>query len=353
MKIEKEKIRLLPIDLVQIKQAGKLKSRNTGSVFNLSAHQIEILELFNKTFSLYEVVHHFFKKGQLVSFSAINVLLKFLIEEGHVVNESFRDYFIKQNIVENLLSKFFDKFSNEEAVKNVNKYKIKELPFFRNLAADTVQVLIKHSRMVEVPSGVTLCQQGMLQRSLLVLLSGQASVLKKNEKGQVSKKHTLIESSIFGEVGFFFDEPRSASVVTDTKCNVLVMQYIPELYDDMVNFEKSNNLQSRIKLIQALNSSSIFKDLPQECFDSLIFAGEVKTLPINFEICKEGDIGNACYVIIEGQVKVSKGGISVANLGVGDCFGEMALVVSQGKRTATVQALTELSVLEISTSRFY
>lgn len=353
MKIEKEKIRILPLDLAQIKQSGKLRGRNTKSDLALSALHIEMLELFNKTFSLYDVFQHFYKKRQSLSYEATLGFLVYLIEEGYILNESFRDYFIKQSAIENIFSKLTDKFSGEEPVKVVTKNEIKNLPFFRNLSAEAIELLLKHSRTVEVPAGVTLCNQGALQRSLLVLLSGQASVLKKNEKGVISKNYTLTESNVFGEVGFFFAEARSASVVTDTNCKVMVIQYIPEVYDDMIKFEKSRNLQLRIKMIQALSRSSIFKGLPQDCFDALIFAGVTKQIPADTYICKEGEAGETCYLIIEGQVEVHKGGKSVARLGAGDCFGEMALLVTRGRRTATVKSLTDMDVLEIPTPNFY
>lgn len=54
----------------------------------------------------------------------------------------------------------------------------------------------------------------------------------------------------------------------------------------------------------------------------------------------EGDIGDSFYILIAGEVVVEKirGGkpLELARLGVGDCFGEMALV-GKHQRTATVR----------------
>jgi CRP-like cAMP-binding protein len=50
---------------------------------------------------------------------------------------------------------------------------------------------------------------------------------------------------------------------------------------------------------------------------------------------------------------VSQKGKSIRVLSQGDCFGEMALIINQGKRTATVKAQTEVIAMEIPSEKFY
>jgi NADH dehydrogenase len=73
-------------------------------------------------------------------------------------------------------------------------------------------------------------------------------------------------------------------------------------------------------------------------------------------IFREGDRGDWLYVVTEGQVEVSRtvaggGETPVRHLGVGECFGEIALV-SDRARSATVRAVSATSVLAVDREAF-
>jgi CRP-like cAMP-binding protein len=72
-------------------------------------------------------------------------------------------------------------------------------------------------------------------------------------------------------------------------------------------------------------------------------------------IVRQGEVGNCMYVIQQGQVEVllRKGDadVSVAVLGEGDFFGEMALF-DQEVRSATVRARGEVRVLTLEKRTF-
>lgn len=56
--------------------------------------------------------------------------------------------------------------------------------------------------------------------------------------------------------------------------------------------------------------------------------------------------GIGFFVVADGEAEVTVDGKAVATLGAGDHFGEIALI-SEGERTATVTATSELRLLEI------
>ncbi len=64
------------------------------------------------------------------------------------------------------------------------------------------------------------------------------------------------------------------------------------------------------------------------------------------EVITEGDVGETAYIVNSGRLAVLKGGVAIAELAEGDCFGEIALL-SDVRRTATVRCLTacDLTVL--------
>ncbi|MES2356338.1 MAG: serine/threonine-protein kinase [Pseudomonadota bacterium] len=62
-------------------------------------------------------------------------------------------------------------------------------------------------------------------------------------------------------------------------------------------------------------------------------------------LVREGELGQALYIIISGEVKVTRGNRFMGALSAGDCFGEMALV--HGKRTATITSVSAVEFIRI------
>ena len=75
------------------------------------------------------------------------------------------------------------------------------------------------------------------------------------------------------------------------------------------------------------------------------------TLEQGKEFVTQGDVGREAFVIVEGTAEVSRGGQTIAELGPGDCVGELALL-DHGPRTATVTAATPLTVLVLGPREF-
>jgi CRP-like cAMP-binding protein len=75
-------------------------------------------------------------------------------------------------------------------------------------------------------------------------------------------------------------------------------------------------------------------------------------------ICAEGDPGREMFVLRTGKVEVRKHAregtriIKLAQMGVGDCFGEMSLIDIQ-PRSATVLALEDTSLYVVSNMDLY
>ena len=64
-------------------------------------------------------------------------------------------------------------------------------------------------------------------------------------------------------------------------------------------------------------------------------------------IVREHEDEHSLYVLVEGQVEVSKDGQPVRDLPPGDCFGEIAYL-SERRRSATVTALTRVTTLRLN-----
>lgn len=339
-----------------------LKTFEVAALGKLPTDQLEIVGLFQRSFSITEVVNYYFSKGRLVSFFNILTVVRLLLAKQLVVNVNFYNYFNPLNLEKfsgfvNLLLDLgileLDPKKPVTPLPATSKNVLKDIPFFRSLAPQMVELFLQNSSVVQVSSGITFCQEGASQRTLLVLLKGKATVYKKNPAGAFERVVVLNEGSLFGEAGFFFGTPRSASVIADENCQVLVIKYIPEIFDGLIKTEVARDLQMRIWAIHALLKSEMFKDLPQDCFDALIFSGELKKIPARKVVCKQGEQGQTCYIIIQGRVSVNKNLTLVKFLEQGDCFGELALLATGGVRTASVHTETDVILLEIHRNQFY
>jgi CRP/FNR family transcriptional regulator, cyclic AMP receptor protein len=77
--------------------------------------------------------------------------------------------------------------------------------------------------------------------------------------------------------------------------------------------------------------------------DAILEAGQV--------LCHQGEVGLACYVIVEGEVDVVVRHRVIARVGAGQTVGEMALLDGR-PRSATVIARSQLHLLVIDADRF-
>ena len=97
----------------------------------------------------------------------------------------------------------------------------------------------------------------------------------------------------------------------------------------------------------SLRRLRFFDQFTDAQIDEFMHASNMLSFRPGDTIIREGNIDNAFYIVVVGQVRVSKGGKELMTLGKGDVFGEIAFL-SAVKRTATVDAATEVLALKIS-----
>ena len=93
--------------------------------------------------------------------------------------------------------------------------------------------------------------------------------------------------------------------------------------------------------VDALRRVPLFEGLSRRQLVQLARVSEDLEVPAGEVLCKEGQLGREFFVIIDGEVEVTKDGKRLAVRGGGEFFGEIALL-QQGPRTATVTARTPL-----------
>lgn len=91
------------------------------------------------------------------------------------------------------------------------------------------------------------------------------------------------------------------------------------------------------RLQEALRQVSVFEEAPAPFFEKIKLCLRYEEHPAGKILVREGQRGDAMYLIREGQVEIIKDFQTIATLGQGDVFGEMSLLNSEA-RTATVRA---------------
>lgn len=101
-----------------------------------------------------------------------------------------------------------------------------------------------------------------------------------------------------------------------------------------------------------LQGVALFTDLNfQETLRVLTVVREVRFAPGDV-IIREGEVGTELFVLLEGEVEVTRDGVFLTRIGQGGHFGELGLI-GDGVRSASVHAVTPAVALAISRDEFY
>lgn len=95
-----------------------------------------------------------------------------------------------------------------------------------------------------------------------------------------------------------------------------------------------------------LKAVPLFSRLTDAELDSLAEVVNEVEVEQGVALASEGDFGHALFAVEDGEAEVLQGGVTIASLRRGDVFGEIA-VLSSGRRTASVVALTPIRLISI------
>lgn len=108
-----------------------------------------------------------------------------------------------------------------------------------------------------------------------------------------------------------------------------------------------------IEKMMLIRQVPIFADLAAEDLEELAQIVEERRVEVNRDVFKEGEAGDAVYLIVKGDVVVFTGGGDTGRpekvlntLGAGACIGEMA-VLDSAPRSATVRATSRARLLRV------
>lgn len=230
------------------------------------------------------------------------------------------------------------------------------LPFLRDVPRSELRHVALHLDVEEVETGQLIVRQGARGDRFFVILDGQVRVVRIAADERADRLATLGPGDYFGEAALVANVPRTATVIAESPVRLLSL--------DAGHFRRW--LASRVGLGVAVRRSQaerdhlarlpLFAGLGPGELDRLAARVLVTRYSAGDTIIQQGDAGDRFFVIVDGRVEVVRlddGGdeVSVADLGVGDYFGEMALL-DQSPRSATVRALSAVEAYTLTTDDF-
>jgi CRP/FNR family cyclic AMP-dependent transcriptional regulator len=99
-------------------------------------------------------------------------------------------------------------------------------------------------------------------------------------------------------------------------------------------------------------SVPLFASLAPEQREAMASLTELRSEPTGAQLIGEGAPGYSLFILLDGTAKVTSGEAEPRTLGPGDFFGEVALLGSEGRRSATVTATSDVTLAVMFGSDF-
>jgi CRP-like cAMP-binding protein len=232
---------------------------------------------------------------------------------------------------------------------------LQKIEFLTDVSEWKLHLLANLFRYQTVEAGVLVFEEGDRGSHMYIVSQGTVKISAKNEEGVDVEFATLKEGDYFGEIALINDMPRTATVTAVTRCLLLVLGV-----DDFRNFlivvpDLKNGFEEVVKKRTAQQFKKFnvpfFASFPEERYTQLGNLCETKCFEEGTVVFSEGDIGDAFYLTVFGELYVLKENARIATIHKGRYFGEVALVTDQ-PRTATLVCVTRCVLLAITKERF-
>jgi CRP/FNR family transcriptional regulator, cyclic AMP receptor protein len=103
---------------------------------------------------------------------------------------------------------------------------------------------------------------------------------------------------------------------------------------------------------RALRDLALFAGCSPEQLERVAGLTTIREVSPGRTLCRQGAPGAEFFVVVEGEATVTIDGKDVGTMGPGCGFGEIALLLPEGRRTATVTAATAMTLVVLSRVEF-
>jgi len=212
---------------------------------------------------------------------------------------------------------------------------------FSSLDSNDLSIVIGAMKEVVVEEGKRVINEGDTGDFLFVVESGTLDCIKND---QVVK--TCQNWDVFGELALLYNTTRAASV--DAKEKSVLWQLDRDTFNHIV---KEAAQKKRVRYDSFLAKVPLLQYMDAYERSQLADALKSEIFSDGQRIVNQGEVGAKFYIIEEGSAVATKGGVEVMSYGVGDYFGELALIRNQ-PRAATVASRGCTKCLSLDSSSF-
>jgi len=223
---------------------------------------------------------------------------------------------------------------------------LRAVPVWSQLPAGRLLEIARAMRAQDVAPGEEVVRQGETG-DRFYLISRCAFEVQVNGTPVVH----LGRGDYFGERALLHRAPRQATVMATELSRVFVLDQ--SAFDTLL----ASDLAVRTRLERALayreeaSQMALFRDLRPTELDVLLSRFVPLEAAAGELIIRQGESGERFYVVRSGNVGVDRDGQVLAQLGSGDAFGEIALLLDV-PRTATVRATDRTALLALDAHDF-
>jgi cAMP-dependent protein kinase regulator len=176
-----------------------------------------------------------------------------------------------------------------------------------------------------------------------------SGVLEPGQDGLGERVATIEPGGSFGELALMYNAPRAATVVSAEAGSTLWAL-------DRVTFRRilmDSTFQRRRLYESFLEEVPLLSSLTRYERSKIADALETQKYPAGTTIIREGDAGEAFYLLESGEAEAYKAGteLPVKQYSKGDYFGELALL-NDAPRAASVVSKTEVKVAKLGKDGF-
>lgn len=243
--------------------------------------------------------------------------------------------------------------------KNVDREILKTLTPLSGLKPENQAEIASKTQVQQLGAGRYLFKQGDTDKRTVYVLDGEVELRNGNEVVRVIKggtadaKHPLAPQS-----------PRNVSARAKNDIEFIAVD--SDLLDIMLTWDQTGSfevgeLESEEETgddwMATILQTKAFHKIPPANIQAMFMRMQPVSKKTGENVIKQGEEGDYFYIITQGKCAVTretptnKAGIKLAELGVGDSFGEEALI-SDAKRNATVTMLTDGQLMRLGKEDF-
>ncbi|WP_164018103.1 cyclic nucleotide-binding domain-containing protein [Pyxidicoccus trucidator] len=228
------------------------------------------------------------------------------------------------------------------------------VPLFSDLPRDAFIELFERCPLRRFGPGERIIEQGSHGDAFYVICEGTVRVFR-TEGGQRQDLATLEGGACFGEMALLSGAARTASVEgasEDTQLLEISAPVLAELSRSYPLVAQALKKFCRQRLLtNVMNTSALFRPFNRKDRRTLVERFRARDVERDDVIIRDGDQTDGLYVVLSGEVEVSKDGHLLTRLKEGDLFGEISLL-QKTPATATVSAARHTTLLRLPRADF-